>query len=74
MANLKSLNEIFNNTLYRIPDYQRGYAWTLDQLKDFWDDLYNLSEAKHHYTGVLTVKGVPFEVSNTGKWNEEQWV
>jgi len=74
MASLKSLNEIFNNTLYRIPDYQRGYAWTQNQLKDFWDDLYNLSETKNHYTGVLTVKSVPLEVSGSERWNEEQWV
>jgi hypothetical protein len=74
MANLKSLNEIFTNTLYRIPDYQRGYAWTLKQLNYFWDDLYNLNETKHHYTGVLTVKGVPVEVSNSLNWNDEQWV
>jgi len=74
MASLKSLNEIFTNTLYRIPDYQRGYAWTQNQLKDFWDDLYNLSETKNHYTGVLTVKSVPLEVSSSERWNEEQWV
>lgn len=74
MASLKSLSEIFNNTLFRIPDYQRGYAWTLNQLKDFWEDLYNLNELKSHYTGVLTVKNVPIETSNTEKWNEEHWV
>lgn len=74
MAALKSLNEIFNNTLYRIPDYQRGYAWTPIQLKDFWDDLYNLNEDKQHYTGVLTVKGVPSTVSNSSQWNDEQWL
>lgn len=74
MANLKSLNEIFNNTLYRIPDYQRGFAWTTHQLKDFWDDLYNLNDQKQHYTGVLTIKQVPVEISNSAKWNEEHWV
>lgn len=74
MASLKSLNELFNNTLFRIPDYQRGYAWTPNQLKDFWDDLYNLHDQKNHYTGVLTVKGVTQQVSNTEKWNEEHWL
>lgn len=74
MASLKSLNELFNNTLFRIPDYQRGYAWTPSQLKDFWDDLYNLSEHKNHYTGVLTVKGVSADISSSEKWHEERWV
>ncbi len=68
------MNELFTNTLYRIPDYQRGYAWTTDQLKAFWDDLYNLNDSKNHYTGVLTVKSVPQEIINSVKWNEEQWV
>lgn len=37
MANeLKSLNEIFQYKLFRIPDYQRGYAWKESQLVDFW--------------------------------------
>ena len=31
---------MFQNRLFRIPDYQRGYAWTRDQLIDFWDDFY----------------------------------
>jgi hypothetical protein len=74
MANLKSLNEIFSNTLYRIPDYQRGYAWTYNQLKDFWDDLYNLNENKSHYTGVLTIKAVHTDQFNLEKWNEEKWL
>ncbi|TCJ17070.1 DUF262 domain-containing protein [Flaviaesturariibacter flavus] len=74
MAALKSLSEIFSNTLYRIPDYQRGYAWTPNQLKDFWDDLHNLHESKQHYTGVLTVKLVPSEISLSDKWNEEHWL
>lgn len=74
MASLKSLNELFNNTLFRIPDYQRGYAWTPNQLKDFWDDLYNLNDLKNHYTGVLTVKGVTADISNSKKWHEEHWL
>jgi len=74
MANLKSLSEIFSNTLYRIPDYQRGYAWTINQLKAFWDDLYNLSESKNHYTGVLTVKAIPSNSFNTERWNDERWL
>lgn len=74
MAGLKSLSEIFNNTLFRIPDYQRGFAWTPNQLKDFWDDLYNLNEKKSHYTGVLTVKTVTDSVVNSHNWNDESWL
>jgi len=36
MKELESLSSIFKDKLFRIPDYQRGYAWTKKQLKDFW--------------------------------------
>ena len=43
MANeLQPLSLIFPNRLFRIPDYQRGYAWQQPQLADFWDDLIHL--------------------------------
>jgi len=53
---LKSISDIFNNDMFRIPDYQRGYSWGDDQLKDFWNDLENLTDGKYHYTGMLTVE------------------
>jgi len=54
--NLKTLPEIFNNKIFRIPDYQRGYAWKEKQLNDFWNDLHNLDSKKIHYTGMITVE------------------
>ena len=45
--------------LFRIPDYQRGYAWQQKQLTDFWNDLLNLpNDGRAHYTGVLTLKRI----------------
>jgi uncharacterized protein with ParB-like and HNH nuclease domain len=66
---LKSVHEIFNNRILRIPSYQRGYTWANDcvikkgddirkvkgQLKDLWDDLMNIPENFWHYTGLLTL-------------------
>jgi len=58
MANnhLKTLLEIFNNKIFKIPDYQRGYAWQNKQLNDFWNDLKNLDDKRIHYTGMITVE------------------
>ena len=53
---LQSLSELFHNRLFRIPDYQRGYAWKHEQLVDFWEDLLNLHEDRYHYTGLLSLK------------------
>ncbi|WP_431028635.1 DUF262 domain-containing protein [Lysinibacillus sp. LZ02] len=77
MANneLKTLNEIFNNSFYRIPDYQRGYAWQLEQLEDFWEDIENLKEDKKHYTGLITVESIKREsVEHLEKWQDDLWM
>ena len=44
MNDLISLSTLFDKRIFRIPDYQRGYAWGTNQLNDFWDDLINLTE------------------------------
>lgn len=59
MEKPKSLDSLFTSKIFRIPDYQRGYAWQTSQLKDFWEDLVNLAEGREHYTGVLTLKAIP---------------
>lgn len=69
---LKSLTEIFNNQFYRIPDYQRGYAWQKIQLIDFWEDIINLSDAKHHYTGMLTLKQI--NDADIPEEHEDKWL
>jgi hypothetical protein len=67
-----SLDSIFKERILRIPDYQRGYAWQRDQLKDFWEDLVNLSGHRSHYTGVLTLREVPRE--NIASTSKEYWL
>ena len=53
----KSINNIFENRLFRIPDYQRGYAWRSDkEVVAFWNDLMNLQKGKSHFTGSLTLQ------------------
>lgn len=68
----KSLDSLFKEKIFRIPDYQRGYAWQREQLKDFWEDLINLPDNRSHYTGVLTLNQIPSsEISATDK---EYWL
>ena len=45
---LQSLNSIFKERILRIPDYQRGYAWTMTQLEDYWEDLLQLDPERIH--------------------------
>ncbi len=77
MANneLLTLNEIFNNKLFRIPDYQRGYAWGESQLEDFWDDIINIKDGGKHYTGLLTVEAIPKNyIENNEQWEDDTWL
>jgi uncharacterized protein with ParB-like and HNH nuclease domain len=52
-----NLSELFNQKIFRIPDYQRGYAWEDKQLTELWDDLDDINEIdgelKKHYTGTI---------------------
>lgn len=71
-SNLNSLSKIFTERLFRIPDYQRGYAWNEKQLKDFWNDIVQLENNKNHYTGVITLEPVPEETFKT--WLDDIWI
>jgi len=55
-STLETLSEIFNDKIFKIPDYQRGYSWENEQLEDFWRDLQNLDDKRVHYTGMVTVE------------------
>lgn len=73
MANeLQPLSQLFQNKLFRIPDYQRGYAWQQPQLVDFWDDLINLQEDRYHYTGLLSLKNL--KRRETASWGNDLWL
>ncbi len=58
IQSLTSLSALFPGRYFRVPDYQRGYAWEASQVKALLDDLEVLSESKSnglHYTGTLVL-------------------
>lgn len=69
---LYSLSKLFTDRIYRVPDYQRGYAWTQKHLQDFWSDLIELEEDKKHYAGVITLEEVPRETWK--RWVDDLWL
>ena len=73
MNELQSLSLIFQNKIFRIPDYQRGYAWQDLQLRDFWEDIVNLQKDRYHYTGLLSMKILDREDSKK-LGNDDQWL
>ena len=69
---LKPLSLLFQNRMFRIPDYQRGYAWQQQQLADCWDDLINLQNDHYHYTGLLSFKTL--ERNECSSVGEDIWL
>lgn len=53
-----SLQELFNDRIFRVPDYQRGYAWERPQVQEFLDDLSLLDLSRRHYTGTIVLRQI----------------
>jgi hypothetical protein len=55
--NKETLKGLFSESLFQIPDYQRGYAWEKKQQQDFIQDIDALveDEVQSHYTGTIVV-------------------
>ena len=59
MNNTVSLQDLFHDRIFRVPDYQRGYAWEEQQVREFLDDLELLSPSGRHYTGTIILHPQP---------------
>ncbi len=61
---LINLTEFFENSIFRIPNYQRGYSWyntkkdESGNLFDLWNDINNLTDNEWHYTGMVTLSEI----------------
>jgi hypothetical protein len=53
-----SLGELFKNTYFQVPDFQRGYAWEIHQWDDFWKDIELLYSNSRHYAGQLILEPI----------------
>ena len=38
-AQAKNVYELFAGKVFRVPDYQRNYAWEKKNWEDFWNDI-----------------------------------
>ncbi len=64
---LLDLDGVIEKGVFEIPSYQRGYAWQMRQLKDFWNDLEHVSKLgdKFHYMHSLTLRELENEFENS---------
>lgn len=65
------IEQLFERNIFRVPKYQRGYAWEDSQLNDFMRDLGKCFEARaegakhHHLFGSILSKEGPVGARNT---------
>ncbi|GAA7340296.1 hypothetical protein BD0115_08430 [Helicobacter pylori] len=64
---LLNLDGVIEKGVFEIPSYQRGYAWQIRQLKDFWNDLEHVSKLgdKFHYMHSLTLRELENEFEDS---------
>jgi len=70
---LKTLTEVFSQSFFRIPDYQRGYCWNENELNDLWIDLERLRSDALHFTGTIILQNLNRDEINDDveRWIEE---
>jgi len=65
-----SVERLFIDTIYQVPEYQRAYSWTKKQLEDLWEDLEETfaSDKANHFMGTLIITSAPErEIRKYGK-------
>ncbi|WQZ38264.1 DUF262 domain-containing HNH endonuclease family protein [Helicobacter pylori] len=64
---LLDLDGVMEKGVFEIPSYQRGYAWQIRQLKDFWNDLEHVSKLgnQFHYMHSLTLRELENDFENS---------
>jgi hypothetical protein len=52
---LQTFFSMFSQYRFRIPDYQRGYAWGENQWRELLEDISTLTDDNEHFTGLLVL-------------------
>jgi uncharacterized protein with ParB-like and HNH nuclease domain len=55
---LITVQAFFQQGMFNVPNYQRGYAWQNQQVKEFLEDLVTAAtddNVREHYTGTITI-------------------
>jgi hypothetical protein len=55
LNNVLSVQQLFEGRVFRVPDYQRGYAWEVQQRTEFLEDLEILGSGREHFTGLVVL-------------------
>jgi len=65
---LMSVHELFSNTFFEVPDYQRAYAWEKKQCLDLWEDICDGMRTKTvHFLGTIVVMKTADKLDSNGR-------
>jgi hypothetical protein len=66
----KTLGKIFGNNCFKIPDYQRGFAWEEQQFEDLWREIEPLTQGDlyHHSVSDVFFGSMFFADIGTDEW------
>ena len=54
---IATVKGLFSEKAFKIPDYQRSYAWEWEHREDFWNDVMDSLDTKvQHYWGTITLQ------------------
>lgn len=58
IANTVTLTDLFDGRMFRVPEYQRPFAWERQQLLDLWNDLDLLGpdSTEGHFAGTIILR------------------
>lgn len=58
-ASASTAGALFSKATFEVPQFQRDYSWTLDEVKDFWTDLQSSLVRESYFLGlvILTDEG-----------------
>jgi hypothetical protein len=70
----KVLVDLFTDGRYLVPDYQRDYSWTRDEIRDLWEDILSLAKGAFtahgqmsnptpHFLGAIVLQSFPDQES-----------
>lgn len=56
-AHTTNIAELFAGKVFRVPEYQRPYAWDKKNVEEFWNDIKDgLDTGTPHYWGTVTLR------------------
>ena len=69
MSNQQSLKQLFTSKIFKIPKYQRSYAWDRQNVLELFEDIQEaINTTSHHYIGTVvlakTQDGNTFNITN----------